>query len=57
MQRCDGKQGCTNQIGGKKGEKRASLSFSIVATRITDIWAENVRFGHEKRDGSMNHFL
>jgi hypothetical protein len=36
MQRCGGKQGCTNQIGGKKGKKQASLSLSIVATRILD---------------------
>jgi hypothetical protein len=36
MQRCDGKQGCTNQIGMKKGEKAGSLSLLNISKRFAD---------------------
>jgi hypothetical protein len=37
MQRCGGKQGCTNQIGMKKGEKAGSLALLNISKRFTDI--------------------
>jgi hypothetical protein len=37
MQRCDVKQGCTNQIGMKKGEKAGSLALLNISKRFTDI--------------------
>jgi hypothetical protein len=37
MQRCDVKQGCTNQIGMKKGEKAGSLALLNISKRFADI--------------------
>jgi hypothetical protein len=39
MQRCDGKQGSTNQIVMKKGEKRESLSLLNISKRFADKWS------------------
>jgi hypothetical protein len=44
MQRCDGKQGCTNQIVMKKGRKQESLSLLNVSKRFTDNWAKEGGF-------------
>jgi hypothetical protein len=52
MQRCDGKQGCTNQIVMKKGRKQESLSLLNVSKRFTDNWEMGNRFLQEK----VNHF-
>jgi hypothetical protein len=37
MQRCDVKQGCTNQIGMKKGDKAGSLALLNISKRFADI--------------------
>jgi hypothetical protein len=40
MQRCDGKQGCTNQIVMKKGGKQESLSLLNISKRFADNWSQ-----------------
>jgi hypothetical protein len=54
MQRCDGKQGCTNQIVMKKGRKQESLSLLNVSKRFTDNWAKERAFFRREISNNRN---